>query len=141
MVGLLRVAFVNISSDTHVTIQVETQDTVECCEVLATTPVTQPQQNPGTLHAPGVWALAVPAGKMLGFVTEKPVNIINPNPAVVATIYADGKDPWPQPPPLLASSYLPEFSARYKNFLLTAGLPNSVPRPIVMTLTPAQTDS
>lgn len=139
MVGLLRVAFVNTSSQTPVTIRVRTQDAVECCELLTTTPATQPEQNPGTKHLPGEWDIVVPAGTMFGFVTEKAVDITNPNPAAVATIYADGKDPWPQPPPLLASAGLPDFDTRYKNFLMTAASPNPKPKPIVMTLAPART--
>lgn len=137
MAELLRVAFVNTSSDTPVTIHCKTQDAVECCELLATTPATQPEQNPGTTFKPGDWDLAVPAGKMFGFVTEHPVSITNPNPSVVSILYADGKDPWPQPPPALASPTLPDFDTRYKNFLMTAGAPNPSPRPVVMTLAPA----
>lgn len=137
MAGLLRVAFVNTSSDTPVTIHVWTQDAVECCELLATTPVTQPEQNPGTRYAPGEWDLVIPAGKMFGFVTEQPVKFTNPNSASVVPIHADGKDPWPQPPPSMAGPAIPDFATRYKNFLMTAGLPNPRPEPIVVTLAPA----
>lgn len=138
MAGLLRVAFLNTSSDTPVTVRITTQDAVECCELLATTPATQPEQNPGTTYAPGEWDLEVPPGTMFGFVTEHPVAITNPNPAVVSPIYADGKDPWPQPPPeALVAFGLPDLDTRYKNFLMAGGLPDPAPKPIVMTLTPA----
>jgi hypothetical protein len=138
MAGLLRIAFVNTSSDTPVIVRVNTQDTVECCELLTTTPATQPEQNPGTMHAPGEWDIVIPAGKMFGFVTEHPVDITNPNPVVVSTIYADGKDPWPQPPPAVGALAAPDFGTRYKNFLMAGGLPNPSPEPIVMTLAPAR---
>ena len=138
MVGLLRVAFVNTSKDTPVTIQVETQDSVECCKLLTTTPATIAQQNPGTTHAPGWWELSVPPETIVGFVTEHPVNITNPNSAVIATVYADGKDPWPHPPPL-ALAGVADFDIRYRNFLMASALPNPTPQPIVMTLSPAHT--
>jgi hypothetical protein len=127
---------VNTSSDTSVTVHCETTDSVECCELLTTTPATAPQQNPGTTHSAGGWDLVVPPGKIFGFVTEHTVKITNPNSAAVSTIYADGKDPWPQPPPVTTLSSLPDFDSRYKNFLMTSALPNAKPRPIVMTLTP-----
>lgn len=139
MTGLLRVAFVNVSSDISVTIHINTQDAVECCELLATTPATQPEQNPGRRYPPGTWELVVPAGKIFGFVTELPVSITNSNMSAVSTISVSGKDPWPQPPPALASPSMPDFATRYKNFLMTAGLPDSEPNPVVMTLTPART--
>jgi hypothetical protein len=137
MVGLLRVAFVNTSKNTSVTIQIETQDSVECCELLTTTPSTSPEQNPGTTHPPGVWGLDVAPGTMFGFVTEHPVNIINSNPAAVATIYADGKDPWPHPPPPTTLASVADFDTRYNSFLMTSALPNPKPKTIVMRLAPA----
>lgn len=140
MAGLLRVAFANTSSNISVTIHIKTQDAVECYELLTTTPATQPEQNPGTVHAPGAWDLVVPPGKIFGFVTEYPVDIANPNSAVVSTIHADGKDPWPQPPPALVYPGLSDFDTRYKNFLMAGSLPNPAPKLIVMTLIPARAD-
>jgi len=136
MVGLLRVAFVNTSNDTPVTIKIETQDSVECCQLLTTTIATEPEENPGTTHPPGQWALDVPVGAIFGFVTEKPVNIMNPNQAAVTTIFANGKDPWPLPPPLSPLATVPDFDTRYKSFLMTAGLPDHEQQPVVMTLAP-----
>lgn len=139
MVGLLRVAFVNTSTDTPVTIYIETLDTVECCELLATTVATEPEENPGTTHPPGGWTLVVPAGKIFGFVTENLVSISNPNSSAVITIYADGKNPWPLPPPLSPlASRVSDFPTRYQNFLMTGGLSGTT-QPIVMTLAPAHT--
>ena len=120
MDGLQRVAFVNTSSDTPVTIYIKTQDAVECCQLLGTTPMTQPQQNPGVVHPAGEWTLVVPPGAMFGFVTEHPVNVTNLTSSAVIAIYAGGKDPWPQPPPALAMPTVPDFATRYKNFLMTA---------------------
>lgn len=137
MAGLLRVAFVNTSKNTPVTIHCKTEDAVECCELLGTTPATQPEQNPGTTFAAGDWDLVVPVGTMFGFVSEHPVSITNLNSSAVIVLYSDGKDPWPQPPPALVSTTIPDFDTRYKNFLMTAGSPNPSPRPVVMTLTPA----
>jgi hypothetical protein len=139
MGGLLRVAFVNTSDNTPVTIHVETQDSVECCQLLTTTPATAPEANPGTTYPPGGWHLVVPAGTIFGFVTEKSVNITNPNPATITTIYANGKDPWPLPPPLSPLSSVPDFETRYKSFLMTGALPDPRQHPVVMTLAPAHT--
>jgi len=138
MEGLLRVAFVNCSKDTSVTVHVATQDTVELTQLLTTTPAKLPEQNPGTVHPPGEWDVVVPPGTIFGFNTKKVVKIINPNSAVVSTIYANGKDPWPQPPPpsTLAAS-VADFSTRYQYFLMGGGLPNPKAKPVVMTLVPA----
>jgi hypothetical protein len=140
MGGLLRVAFVNTSKDTSVTIAVETQDAVECCELLTTTPATGPEQNPGTRHEPGRWNVIVEPGKIHGFVTERPVNITNPNSAAVTTVYADSKNPWPQPPPVVALAGVHDLDVRYSNFLMGGALPDPSPAPIVMTLAPAPTN-
>jgi hypothetical protein len=137
MVDLLRIAFVNTSGEISVTIHVETQDAVECCELLTTTPATGPEQNPGTTHPAGGWDLIVSPGHIVGFVTEKPVKIVNPNPAAVTTIYAHGKNPWPLPPPLTPLASVADFSTRYESFLMGGAVPDSSPRSIVMTLGPA----
>lgn len=137
MVGLLRVAFVNTSKDISVTVHCETLDSVECCELLATTPAMSPEQNPGMTYKPGKWDLVVPPGRIFGFVTEHLVKITNPNSAVVTTIYADGKDPWPHPPPPSTFASVADFDTRYNNFLMASALPNSRPKAIVMTLAPA----
>jgi hypothetical protein len=136
MSGLLRVAFVNTSNDTHVTVDIETQDAVECCELLTSTSAVEPEA-PGPTYPPGRWNLLVPPGKIFGFVTERPVKIINQNPANLVVVYADGKDPWPQPPPKPPLAATPDFGIRYQHFLAASALPNSTPKPIVMTLTPA----
>jgi hypothetical protein len=138
MDGLLRVAFVNCSKDTSVTVHIVTQDTVEASELLTTTPATLPEQNPGIAHPPGGWDLVVPPGAIIGFITKKPVQITNPNSAVVSTVYANGKDPWPQPPPpsTLAAT-VSDFDTRYRYFLMGGGLPDHKVKPIVMTLVPA----
>jgi hypothetical protein len=137
MAGLLRVAFVNTSKETSVTIHVETQDSVECCELLTTTPATGPEQNPGTRHKPGRWNVVVGPGKMHGFVTEHPVKITNPNSAAVHMVYADSKDPWPQPPPVAALAGVHDVEVRYRSFLMGGALPDPSPKPIVMILAPA----
>ena len=134
---LVRIAFVNTSKDTPVTICVETQDTIECCELLTTTPATEPEQNPGTRKTAGRWEVVVPAGKIIGFVTQDTVKIENPNSAAVTVVYANGKDPWPQPPPLLAAPSVPDFDTRYNSFLMTGALPDPRPKPILMLLAPA----
>jgi len=131
--SLLRVAFINISTDVSVTLEVKTADSVECCELLATTPATEPE-GPGVIRRPGVWSLVVPPGRMFGFVTEHPVQIANPNPAAVIAISAGGKDPWPLPPPRSQLSNLPDFVTRYKGFLLTGAPPSATPEQVVMTL-------
>ncbi|HET7500276.1 MAG TPA: hypothetical protein VFK02_04710 [Kofleriaceae bacterium] len=138
MVDLLRVAFVNTSEDTAFTLRIETIDTVECCELLTTTPATMPEQNPGVVHPPGVWDLVMLPGTIAGFVSEKPVTIDNPHSTAVTVIYADGKDPWPLPPPLSPLSSAPDFETRYKSFLLGGAPPNPRRRSIVMTLAPAR---
>jgi hypothetical protein len=120
-----------------VTIHVETQDSVECCELLTTTPATGPEQNPGTRHPPGPWKLVVPPGTIFGFVTEHLVRITNPNPAVVSTVYADSKDPWPLPPPPSPLASVHDFAIRYESFLMGGALPGPRPKPIVMTLAPS----
>jgi hypothetical protein len=137
--SLLRVAFVNQSRDTSVTIRVVTQDTVESCELLATTPAALPEQASGTLRAPGGFDLEVPAGRILGFVTKSEVTITNPNSAIVTTVYANGKDPWPQPPPPPPPPFaaVADFDTRYSNFLLGGGAPSNAPRPVIMVLSPA----
>jgi hypothetical protein len=137
MSELLRIAFVNTTTTTTVRIQVETQDAVECRELLTTTPATEPDQSPGVRWPAGPWAIDVPAGKIIGFVTQHPVQITNPNPAAVATIYTNGKDPWPQPPPILAFASVPDLEVRYNSFLMTGAPPAPAPTPIVMTLAPA----
>jgi len=133
---LLRVAFVNQSRDTSVTVHVVTEDTVESCELLTTTPATLPEQASGIVQGPGGFDLEVPAGKILGFVTKHQVAITNPNSAIVATVYASGKDPWPQPPPppppLLAG--VSDYNTRYANFLLGGGAPSAAPTPVVMVI-------
>lgn len=137
MSELLRIAFLNVSKATNVTVQVETLDTVECRELLTSTPATEPDQNPGKRWPAGTWAVEVPAGKIIGFVTQYPVKITNPNSAAVTIIYSIGKDPWPQPPPLLPFSSVPDLDVRYNSFLVTAGVPELTQTPIVMTLAPA----
>src|SRR4051812_25712718 len=137
--SLLRVAFMNQSKDTSVTIRVVTEDTVESCELLATTPAALPEQASGIVQAPGGFDLVVPAGKILGFVTKRQVTITNPNSAIVATVYASGKDPWPQPPPPPPPQFagVSDFGARYANFLLGGGAPSNAVKPVVMVLRPA----
>lgn len=140
MAGLLRVAFVNTSETTSVTVHIEAQDAVEFCELLPTAPATAPGVSQGMKRAPqpGGWPLVVAPGTIVGFVTNHPVKITNPNSAAVTTIYADGKDPWPEPPPPSPlATKLGDFSTRYGNFLAAASVPNAKPKPIVMTLTPA----
>jgi hypothetical protein len=136
MSGLMRVAFVNTSTKDAV-VQIKTQDAVECCQLLASTPVSQPEQNPGLPKSAGAWQLAMPPGSVFGFVTELPVEIHNPNSGSVIAIYANTKDPWPQPPPLTAPD-VPDFAIRYQNFLMVAGATDPQPTPIVMTLAPAR---
>jgi hypothetical protein len=133
----LRVAFVNHSTDTPVTVHIVTLDTVETCELGSTTPATLPD-GAGTKHAAGAFDLVVPAGKVYGFTTENPVNITNPSPSIVQTVYADGKNPWPQPPPPAPAAFtgVTDFATRYGNFLMVGGIPSRKRRPIVMTLTP-----
>jgi len=137
--SLLRVAFVNQSKDTSVTIRVVTEDTVESCELLTTTPAALPEQASGVVQAPGGFDLEVPAGKILGFVSKQQVTITNPNSAIVTTVYANGKDPWPQPPPPPPPPFagVSDFDTRYSNFMLGGGAPSSAPRPVVMVLCPA----
>ena len=127
----------NTSHDTAVTVQVETQDAIECCELRTTRLAAEREEPPGTTYAPGRWALVVPPGSVFGFVTEHPVKITNPSPGSLVTVYADGKDPWPQPPPAFEVRKAPGFDGLYKGFLMTSALPSADPRPIVMTLTPA----
>jgi hypothetical protein len=136
MSELLRIAFINTSKATHVTIQVVTQDAVECRELLTTTPATEPDQNPGMRWPAGPWTVDVPPGKIIGFVTQYPVKITNPNSAAVSIIYTNGKDPWPQPPPVLSFASVPDLDIRYNSFLLTGALPEPTATPIVMTLAP-----
>jgi hypothetical protein len=138
MSGLLRVAFVNTSEDTTVTLHLETEDAVECCELLTTTPPTAPEQNPGATHASGGWDLVIAPGTMVGFVTGSPVKISNPSSGAVTTVYANGKDPWPQPPPVSKLSQVPDFPTRYQSFLMVGALPEPRPTPVVMTLAPAR---
>lgn len=137
--SLLRVAFVNQSNDTPVTLHIVTQDTIESCELLATTSAILPEQSPGSTHEPGGFDLEVPPGAILGFVTKNPVQITNPSSSIVTTVYANGKDPWPEPPPPPPPSFasVSDFETRYKNFLMVGGLPEPEPRPVVMTLAPA----
>jgi hypothetical protein len=137
MSELLRIAFVNMSKATTVTIQVETQDAVECRELLTTTPATEPDQHPGKGCPAGPWTVDVPPGKIIGFVTQYLVKITNPNSAAVTVIYTNGKDPWPQPPPVLPFESVPDLPIRYNSFLMTGARPEPTPTPIVMTLAPA----
>jgi hypothetical protein len=137
--SILRVAFLNQSNDTSVTIRVVTQDTVESCELLASTPAALPEQSTGIVHDPGGFDLEVPAGRIFGFVTKCRVEITNPSSGIVATVYANGKDPWPEPPPppppLFAG--VSDFDTRYSNFLLGGGAPAGAAQPVVMILNPA----
>jgi hypothetical protein len=137
--SLLRVAFVNHSAETSVTIHVVTQDTVESCELLATTPASLPEQPSGTLWAPGGFDLVVPAGHIVGFVSKANVSISNPMPTVVTTLVANGKDPWPQPPPPPPPPFaaVTDFSTRYSNFLMGGGVSSHAPQPVVMVFSPA----
>jgi len=137
--SLLRVAFVNHSKDTPVTLHIVTQDTIESCELLTTTSATIPEQSPGAVHEPGGFDLEVPPGCILGFVTKNTVQITNPSSSIVTAVYANGKDPWPEPPPPPPPPFasVSDFETRYKNFLMVGGLPDPEPRPVVMTLVPA----
>lgn len=135
---LLRVAFVNNSKDTSVTVHIVTQDTVETVELGTTTSATLPEKTPGVTHAAGAFDLVVPGGRIFGFTSANPVSITNPSPSIVQTIYADGKNPWPQPPPPAPAIFagVTDFATRYDNFLMVGGIPNHKPKPVVMTLTP-----
>ncbi len=133
--SLLRVAFINISNDVSVTLEIKTADSVECCELLTTTPATE-AEGAGVIHPAGVWSLVVPPGRMFGFISEHPVQIANPNSAAIIAISAGGKDPWPLPPPRPQLLNVPDFLTRYKGFLLTGAPPNAIPERIVMTLAP-----
>ncbi len=136
---LLRVAFMNTSATTSVTVHVVTQDTIEVCELLTTTPATLPEQNPGATQEAGGFDLAIQPGTIIGFVTKKPVTITNPSSAAVSTFYADGKDPWPQPPPPPPPGFVnvSDFDTRYNNFLMGGALPSRKAKPVEMTLAPA----
>jgi hypothetical protein len=127
----MRIAFVNTAT-TPATIQIKTQEAVECCQLLMTTPASQPAQNPGRTQPAGAWQLAMPPGTIFGFVAEHAVEVLNPNSGSVITVYADSKEPWPQPPPLVSD--VPDFATRYQNFLMVAGLPDSQHRPIALTI-------
>lgn len=137
--SILRVAFVNHSRDTPVTVHVVTQDTVESCELLASTPAELPEQSPGAKHEPGGFDLVVPPGGICGFVTKNLVTITNPSSSIVTAVYANGKDPWPDPPPPPPPPFasVSDFETRYKNFLMGGGVPSRSPKPVVMTLVPA----
>lgn len=137
--SLLRVAFVNNSKDTPVIVHVVTQDPVEACQLLTTTPASQPQQNPGATQTPGGFDLEVGPGGIIGFITNSQVEITNPNSATVTTIYANGKDPWPQPPPPPPPGFtnVTDFPTRYNNFLMGGAIADASVTPVVMTLAAA----
>ena len=141
--SLLRVAFMNTSATTTVTVHVVTQDTIEVCELLTTTQATLPEQNPGTTHQAGGFDLVIAPGTIIGFVSKKAVTITNPSSAAVATFYADGKDPWPQPPPPPPPGFanVSDFDIRYNNFLMGGGVPSRKAKLVQMTLAPAPASS
>jgi hypothetical protein len=137
--SLLRVAFINNSATATVRLQVVTQDRVECCELLGSTPPATPEQDPGTTYGPGAFDLEVPAGRIFGFVTKAKVDITNPSSSILNVVYANDKDPWPQPPPVapVGLSNVTDFTTRYDHFLLVAdGGPHRKHHPVVMTLVP-----
>jgi hypothetical protein len=137
--SLLRVAFINNSATDSVRLHVVTQDKVEYCELLGTTPASTPEQDPGTLCGPGAFDVEVPAGRIFGFVTKAKVDITNPSSSILNVVYANDKDPWPQPPPAapVRLSDVSDFATRYDHFLLVAdGGPHRKHKPVVMTLVP-----
>ena len=140
MAGLLRVDFVNYSKTESVTIDVVTEDVIAYRELLTTTAATTPDEVPGRNYGPGSFQLVVPAGRFFGFKTKHVVTIINPRPQLVSAIYANGKDPWPQPPPLAPPSLEQQgdFATRYTKFNTVSAEADPKPRPVAMTLTPAE---
>lgn len=137
--SLLRVAFINNSTTDSVKLHVVTQDRVECSELLGTTPANTPEQDPGIACGPGAFDLEIPAGRIFGFVTRSKVDITNPSSSILSVVYANDKDPWPQPPPVapIGLSNVTDFATRYDHFLLVAdGGPRRKHQPVVMTLAP-----
>ena len=137
--SLLRVAFINNSATDNVKLHVVTQDRVEYCELLGSTPSSTPEQDPGATYGPGAFELEVPAGRIFGFVTRAKVDITNPSSSILNVVYANDKDPWPQPPPVapVGLSNVTDFTIRYDHFLLVAdGGPRRKHHPVVMTLAP-----
>jgi hypothetical protein len=135
MSDLLRVAFANTSKTLSVTLQITTQDDVESCELLTTTPATLPEQSPGIKHAAGQFDLEVPAGRIIGFTSAYPIGINNPNSSIVVTVFASGKNPWPNPPPPAALLVdVSDFATRFAHFLTVGGVSNEAASEVVMTL-------
>jgi hypothetical protein len=108
--------------DKSVDVQVVTEDTIELYKLADSTP----PDNPGELQAnrgAGQFVIAVPAGTIFGFFTEKVATVTDPKlPGFVIRV-ADGKVPWPDPPLVKPSSlaHVADFDQRYRRFLEPAG--------------------
>jgi hypothetical protein len=134
---LLRVAFLNRSEDTSVTVHVKTNDKkVITYQLLPKTPASEPERGSGKDQV-SEFDLEVPAGQIVGFNTNSKVEITNPNSALVTVYYANDKDPWPKPAPAAPSGLDPsDFPLRYASFLMVGGEANPAPTLVVMTLVP-----
>jgi hypothetical protein len=116
-----RYQFINYL-DTPVTVHVETQDRIELCQLVDSTPADAPEE-PQTQHGPGSFELTIPGGTIFGFFADQPAVVKDPKIANFVIRVANGKVPWPLPPPLQPSllQHVADFNKRYACFLESAG--------------------
>jgi len=119
-----RVMLVNTSDTNSFDIGITTKESVSSCELLPTTLESEPEGPTTDQPASTLWTLHFGPGEIHGFATSLAFDISHPYPTeiVVYTSTANGKDPWPQPPPpqtVKFSNLSPAaFHKRTTNFLL-----------------------
>ena len=134
MGGLLRLMFVNTTSDTPATITVKTSDKVDYKQLLTYTPPKSPAGN-AVRGVTGAYTMTINAGEIWGVVTGQCVEISNPNSAAITIVTANGKERWPQPPPpSKLQSQIDDYPTRYDYFLTDAAspVPSATPAPITI---------
>ncbi|HSR95444.1 MAG TPA: hypothetical protein VLM79_00180 [Kofleriaceae bacterium] len=112
-----RYMFIN-GTKSNVTIRVFTQDGVQVCELVDSTPVEAPEQfrdnQPG-----GGFDLTIPSGLIYGFSSAHSASFKDPGIAGLDIRTTNGTVPWPEPPPSQngLNPRQPDFRARYRCFL------------------------
>ena len=112
-----RYMFINATTS-DVKISVFTQDGVDVCELVGSTPVDRPEQFRET-HAAKEFDLSIPPGLIYGFSSAHSASFKDPRIAGLDIRTANGTVPWPEPPPSPSVLKPPvaDFKARYRCFL------------------------
>ncbi|HEY6173698.1 MAG TPA: hypothetical protein VIX73_04605 [Kofleriaceae bacterium] len=136
MKPFVRVALVNYG-DVPVTLDVETDDQIQV-RALRTDGLAAQPDGPATSLDKGKNPITVPAGMIVGFSSRAVVKVTNPTMVNVSVVSANGKDPWPKPPPLAPSGFqaVVDYTDRFAKFLLTDGV-GAGHKPTLTILVPA----